>query len=168
MTAVRRSLPFVLCITLALITAGCGSNGVPGGVVQAQSSTAPAILVGLCPTITPGNSSTNTNWLYPFGSGASDCTRSGPEGVPMPSAGVLKNLRLLAEGGTATNSGIMTVFVNGTASALTCTPTPAGPVQTTCSDTTHQVTVAAGDQIAIQLVVQTGQFGSIRATLEKE
>lgn len=157
-----------ICTTICLVLTGCGGNGnVPGGVVQAQTASTPAILTGTCPSITTTNNSLNTNWLFPLGSMASDCSLTGPDGIPMPSAGTLKNLRLVANVG-ATDSGTVTVFVNRTATPLACTASATGAAQATCSDTTHQVSVAAGDQVAVQVVMLTGGFGQPRVTLEKQ
>ena len=64
--------------------------------------------------------------------------------ITVPRAGVLKNLSATAgTGGVGSGSGVLTVYKNGSASAVTCTFGTA----TACSDTTHSVTLATGDII---------------------
>jgi hypothetical protein len=159
------AFPFIL------ISAGCAGN-VPNSVVQAQTASTPAILVGSCPSLTTSNNTAGTNWLFPLGSMASDCSLTGPQGMPMPSPGTLKNLRFLTNLGSGTTfSGTVTVFVNRAATPLACTATAtlaAGVTDATCSDTAHQVNVAAGDEVAVQVVMQSGAFSGPRMTLEKQ
>lgn len=63
------------------------------------------------------------------------------------SAGTLANLRVWGSAAVvAGGSDPVTVYVNGSATAVTCTIAAAA---TTCSDTTHSVAVAAGDRISI-------------------
>lgn len=61
---------------------------------------------------------------------------------------------------------VMTVYKNGAATALTCT-IAAGTK--TCSDTTHSVSVAPGDQIAYQFVAATSDTAAnLGASVEKQ
>lgn len=62
--------------------------------------------------------------------------------------GTLKNLHILLSAAPGVGkSYVFTLRVNGAASSLTCTITGAA---TTGSDTTHQVTVAAGDCVSLE------------------
>jgi hypothetical protein len=71
-------------------------------------------------------------------------------GVPMPSAGTLLNLQVADD---ASNAGsVATVYVNGLATSLTCTETSNGK----CSDTTHRISVLAGDEVAATYTSTTG------------
>jgi hypothetical protein len=69
-------------------------------------------------------------------------------------AGELANLRVfssaVAVGGT--NKDVLTVFKNGSASAITCTIAAAAAI---CSDSTHGVAVVPGDVITFQFVTAT-------------
>lgn len=172
-----RKLSAVVCLVFVALSAvaGCSGNGnVPGGVVQAQSSSTPAILSGWCSDLLPTMGA--KNWLVGLGGldTSPACSANGPFGVPMPSSGTLKNLRLVADpsgslGSTAT--GVVTVFVNGNATPLTCTLTAtvsAGP-EPSCSDNVHTVNVAAGDLVAANFVWQSGLgFVFVRTALEKQ
>ncbi|MGA2857025.1 MAG: hypothetical protein ABSE40_09155 [Candidatus Sulfotelmatobacter sp.] len=72
----------------------------------------------------------------------------------MPSAGTLMNLRVTDD---ATNQGsVATVYVNGTATALTCTEDSSGK----CSDTTHGIEVQAGDEVEATYTTSTGQVSN--------
>ena len=92
--------------------------------------------------------------------------------MAIPSAETLKNLRFLADLGSGTTfNGTITVFVNRTATPLTCTASATlapGVTQATCSDARHQVSVAAGDEVAVQVAMQAGAFSGPSMTLEKE
>src|SRR6266581_7346835 len=117
--AARLSTLF-LGISIFLIACGCGGGNTSGGVVQADTPSTPAILSASCRVVSnvPGN----VNWLFPLGNIDPSCNSTGPIGLPAPSAGTLKNLRFAAFLGPAgTSTGIVTVFVNGTASPLACT-----------------------------------------------
>lgn len=172
MRVATRLSALVLCITVSLVAGGCGGGNVPGAVVQAQTSSTPAILSASCPVLS--NVAGTINWLFPLGNINADCVATGPNpaGMPMPSAGTLKNLRFVAGlGAAATDTGIVTVFINGSATALACTASAtlaSGATDATCSDTTHTISIAAGDQVAVQVVMQAGTFGVVRATLEKQ
>ena len=120
---------------------------------EAATSPTPTILVGGC---SDAPNSINTPYVV-FGLGNPEygsptggdygCNVVGPplHGVPMPSAGTLQNLRVT--GGAikgATPGSSATVYVNGTATALTCTVSTSG----TCADAIHKVTVKAGNEVA--------------------
>ena len=69
-------------------------------------------------------------------------------------AGTLANLKVFSTANVTGGSGkdVLTVYDNGSATALTCTI--AGSAAT-CSDSTHSVTVAAGDVLTFQYVTAT-------------
>jgi len=150
----------ILLFVVAAAMAGCGSMT---STVHAQQDTTPAILSGFC-------NSSNLTTAYMMGLGAGDgCTSltgSSNTGLPVPSAGTLQNLRVL----TATQGAIVTVYVNGNPSPLTCTVAGTGPAPgSKCSDTSHTVSVSAGDLVTVQAV--TTSAASIEFTqvsLEKQ
>ena len=72
-------------------------------------------------------------------------------------AGYLANLFFRVDANSADTDTVVTVYVNGAATALTVT-VPAGSTAT-ISDTTHHVTVAPGDKVAISTVRAAGTFG---------
>ncbi len=68
--------------------------------------------------------------------------------------GELANLRVFSSAAVTggTNKDVLTVFKNGSATAITCTIAAAG---TTCSDSTNGVALAVGDVITFQFVTAT-------------
>lgn len=131
----------------------------------ATITSAQTVFVGNCLPTTPDNTNTgmvlgnlgNARAAGPFcwsGFNAYD------NGVPMPVAGTLKHLFVsgkYTDGGTspATWNVQVQVFVNGTATALTCTAVLSGgtatPSTVNCSDVTDLVTVALGDIVSVQM-----------------
>jgi len=72
----------------------------------------------------------------------------------MTSAGTLKNLfAQCTTGGVNASSGVVSVRVNGVAGAITCTL----GTGTSCSDTTHTASTAAGDEVNIQFTTQAAE-----------
>lgn len=69
-------------------------------------------------------------------------------------AGTLANLRVFSSANVVggSNKDVMTVFKNGSATAITCTIAASAA---SCADTTHSVAVAAGDVITFQFVTAT-------------
>jgi len=84
-----------------------------------------------------------------------ECTfEAGPptRGIPMPSAGTLLNLRVTDDPSNQGSS--VTIYVNGKATALTCTEGTSGK----CSDTKHKIRVKAGDEAAATYTSSTGNL----------
>lgn len=151
------------CISLV----GCGSDS---SVVHAQSptpSTAPAILTGYCDASTTGATATTFLIGLGGGSGCSSLTGATNTGVPMPSAGTLQNLHVVSW----QNNVTVTVYVNGNAAAATCTASGTSAPYT-CSDTTHTVSVSAGQLVGVQAIPSTSSSSTIvqgvQASLEKQ
>jgi hypothetical protein len=63
--------------------------------------------------------------------------------------GTLNNLRALLDTAAATNPAVFTVYKNNVATPLSAS---VATTATTGSDTTHQVTVVAGDYISVSLI----------------
>lgn len=160
-------LPLVCCFAAILASSltlvGCGSET----PAHAQQLSTPAILTGYC-----GSSGLqSTAFMIGLGSTSTFCNSSTGDsntGVPMPSAGTLKNLRVFGP-----NVGtVVTVLVNGTSSPLTCTQPLSTPYERGgCSDTTHTVTVLAGDLVAVQATIDPtrgGDIENIQVSLEKQ
>lgn len=84
-------------------------------------------------------------------SGATTATASTTVSQP----GVIGNLRVTTSVAATGGSGkdVATVYKNGSATTITCTIAASA---TSCSDTTHFVTVAAGDRIQVQFVSASG------------
>jgi len=144
-----------------LVSVGCGGDA----TVHAQQTTTAAILTGYCDASNTGTTPA-TAFLTGLGGGMSCSSINGTNntGVPMPSAGTLQNLHAaMLRGGT------VTVFVNGTSSAMTCTVPTSGALPGACSDTTHGVQVAAGDLVAVQATLSTSeQIQGVQVSLEKQ
>lgn len=67
---------------------------------------------------------------------------------PMPTAGVIKSLYIISSAAPGTgNDYAVTLVVNGSPTALTCSLGAAG---TAAHDTTHSVSVSAGDTVSLQ------------------
>jgi hypothetical protein len=151
----------LLLIIAAVSMTGCG--GSMNSTVHAQGNSTPAILSGTCDT-------SNLPTAYMIGLGAADgcisLTGSSNTGLPMPSAGTLQNLRVL----TASEGAVVTVYINGSASALTCTiPGNGFTPGSKCSDTTHTVSVSAGDLVAVQAATTSASsIGFTQVSLEKQ
>ncbi len=93
--------------------------------------------------------STNTYYSLPFNFGSGSTSESGfVVTYRVPAAGVLRNLYVKSEN-SPTNNTTATVRINGSDSALTCTITGG---TNTGSDTSHTVSVSAGDYITFKLV----------------
>lgn len=75
--------------------------------------------------------------------------------VMMPCAGKLSNLYVREATGSTTQGVVYTVRQNGSNTTITCT-CAAGAGVVTANDTTHTVTVAAGDVISISVIGVSG------------
>lgn len=141
--------------------------GTAGTVILNGNATFPEILYGFCSGTA---SATSTLGLVGFGgSSALTCTVTfnDPNFAPaMPSAGTLKNLRVVSSAnGVNASSGVFTVMKNNVATAITCTVGTAS----SCADTTNSVSVAAGDRIGIQFTTQAAEtLANLRAMVEKQ
>jgi hypothetical protein len=83
--------------------------------------------------------------------------------VVVTRAGTLQNLYIKASANTFSGTVTFTVMKNGSNTALTAQLTGSGV--TTASDTTHSVSVAAGDVLALSMVTSAGS-GTITAPFE--
>lgn len=80
---------------------------------------------------------------------------------PVPYAGVLQQLRVKCGTAPTVATAVVTVRKNGSDTALTAT---VGISATTASDTTHQVSVAAGDTVSVKLT-NAGATGPINVAV---
>lgn len=137
-------------------------NGKAYGVTQGADT-----LAGGCTGVATASST-----LGLFGAGqyaATTCTSTVVNlGQPMKRPGVARNLACTASaGGVASGSGVVTLdkvhqAANAT-TALTCT----FGTGTSCSDTTHTVTYAAGDSLGVQFTTQaTETLANVACTVE--
>src|SRR6266496_1284252 len=96
-----------------------------------------------------------TLYLFPVGQiSAFTCTiTSATAGIPMPSAGTLRNLRFLA--GTGGKAGDAVTILKG--ASATGMPTCTFGTGTTCSDTSTQGSVVAGDAITVKITTGTSE-----------
>ena len=75
-------------------------------------------------------------------------------GQVMQQAGTIRALNVTATtGGVSSSSGVFTVDKNGSTTAVTCTL----GTGTSCSDTAHLVTYAAGDVLSVQFTTQASE-----------
>lgn len=96
----------------------------------------------------------NTVWLFP-GAGVTACTGVNGVETPVPFGGTLKNLYVkVGVTGVNASSGATTVFVNGSATSITCT---IGNTLTTCNDPTRTATIAAGSTLSIRVTTQASE-----------
>ncbi len=154
----------VLTIALLLLAA-CGgglesTNVINPPPVQAQNPVQGAILYGFCQAPSQGG---GTVWILGLGT-AKDCsggTSTMPlGGVVLTSSGKLLSLRFKANTAVA-----LTVYVNGSPTALSC-PIPAG--STSCGSIGN-ITVFDGDEVAIGVTpAGAGAFSNIRVSVEKQ
>jgi hypothetical protein len=90
-------------------------------------------------------------------------------GLPMPSAGALKNLTVASNAnGNGGNPITVSVYINGVITSIGCTITAS-----TCADNGqngHSATVNVGDTVAVQLSASSVLAGnlSVHASLEKQ
>ncbi len=162
--------------SFALTLTGCGgeSGRTTAPVVQAQNPppSIPAILSGTCDQVGPNNFQTAITF-YLFGLGrvgspsCSGAVTSPSFGLPMPSGGTLRNLRAHSRTGAASGSFVVAVFVNESQTSVSCTLSAGTNVG--CSDSTHSVSILAGDIVRVGIILQPGdRLGDVRATLEKQ
>jgi hypothetical protein len=107
--------------------------------------------------------------LFQLGANAAaTCTASVGNGgaFVVPSAGTLQNLVMTSQAaGVNASSGVATVFIGASATAITCT----FGTGTTCRDNTHTAAVALGDNVSVRITTQVGEtLASIQASLEKQ
>jgi hypothetical protein len=122
----------------AVIAAGHGNIRQP-----ASDRDTGAILVGGCAAL-GGNGGT---FVVALGGTNESCILTGAplHGVPMPSNGNLGNLRVTGGYDSKAEQGsVITVYVNGSATALSCTVGAAG----TCVDQANKVPVNTGDEVS--------------------
>jgi hypothetical protein len=103
---------------------------------------------------------------YLNGAACSSAT-SATAGYLVTAPGTLANLYSNAGTAVAGGSGkdVVTVYVNGSATTITCTYATGGAA-TTCSDTTHSAPVVAGDVITFQFISATSDTAAnVRATV---
>lgn len=166
-----------LALLLATALAGVGRaqwNGCPYGLC----ATAPAVVAptsgymltpilsrGGATTIFPSNSATNYTSIVPSAVGASYTTTLANKQVPIPIAGTFKGLYVsMPNAVSAGTSYTISLNVNGTLKSLSCQITSAATI---CNDSTNNVSVAAGDLVAIEIdpagtpASQTGAVTSI-------
>jgi len=162
------SLPIIASNSAGIVFRVDGAGNVSGTSVTfgdfttQTTAAAPAVLSGFCT-----GSFTGPGAAYLYQLGEVDVPTCGgtnkPSGVPMPSAGMLRNLRAaVSSGGGIT----VTVFVNGSATNLRCllSQTNGG-----CGDTTHKVSIHAGDIVAVHYATTTAAaFKQLRVAMEKQ
>jgi hypothetical protein len=165
-----------------------GPAGAPGTPAILSSECSPLGLIGS--SLGPYSSGTFPGFGYPVNSSFPlSCFNGWPDnpygedsfvsGFPMPSAGTLKNLTVVAYGSaqyppSPSVQALINVYVNGTLTALACSvivttihqPTP-------CSDLTDTVPVNAGDLMWITTATPSpgsnaASFLTITVSLEKQ
>ena len=86
---------------------------------------------------------------YYIGMGESD-GNEGKVAIPTPVSGIIGGLQVRTNvaSGTGTRGFTFTVYVNGSATGVTCSIS--GPSEQNCSDTGNSVAVSAGDRITLR------------------
>ena len=130
----------------------------------------PTILAGNCTTANWGVGQYVTIWLIgeTWPTSQSQSCQSGSHyppylGLPLESAGILKNLIV-----TGQFAGTATVYLNYVPTAMSCTVTtfPPAPYAVGCNDATDRIQVNAGDLLDVGLTPSVAQMNNIHATLQ--
>jgi hypothetical protein len=107
-----------------------------------------------------GTASATEYILFPFQGTNAGCTVITGTEMPVPYACTMRNLFVKASAnGAVAGSGVVKVYRNGSAGAITCTL----GTGSTCSDTTDTGSYAAGD--SYKVTVTTGQASDTTANL---
>jgi hypothetical protein len=87
-------------------------------------------------------------------------------GLPITSAGTLKNLTVASNATGSYSTITVNVYVNGLVTTMSCTLAP----NSKCADNTDTATVNAGDTVAVQLSATSVPAGtlSVHASIEKQ
>ena len=123
----------------------CQSAGGGGG---------PSVLAGVVTFVDPFDAS----GFIGMGGEANLTLSAAAAGSPIPAAGTLSLFRARLTSAAAGNV-VFTVFVNGAATAVSCTIAAA---QTTCADGADTVALAAGDTIAVGITNGSGLLRHVR------
>lgn len=100
-----------------------------------------------------------TNYLANIACASATANTSGPFQI-VTSPGTLANLYARAATGlTGTSAGVLTLQLNGTDTAITCTFVSTVASGTTCSDTTHSVQTSVGDYISFKITSASSDAG---------
>lgn len=109
-----------------------------------------ANLFGMAGSLTTMPSAAGTNYLPPFGRSVGSASTHAVGSFVMPTSGVFKNLVFWSNTAPAgVTSWALTFMKNNVAQTLTTTMSGAN---TTSSDTSNTVTVAAGDTVSVRIV----------------
>jgi hypothetical protein len=168
-----------------------GAQGPPGptGAQGPPGAGTPAILSGWCSSSEFPTSGEPVYGLFAglggefqgnspqcFSGGSASDTTGMAEGLPMPSAGILKNLTLVGyESQTPSSASVMIqVWVNSVTTNLTCTVNFTTVAQkTSCSDLVDTVSVNAQDTVSVAMTGlappgYTGSAVSLVVSFEKQ
>lgn len=136
---------------------------VTGVLPAANGGSGGAVLTGWC-NGTVGTANATVYILSPYATvnTGNPCTvTSVAVEMPMPMACTAKNLRAISgTGGGAAGSGVVTAYVGGSTSILTCTM----GTGTSCSDVTHSVAITAGQGFSLRIL--TGQATDTTANIK--
>lgn len=150
-----------------IISTGANYIALLGGGTGGGSTTGPGIPVysGISPTLTG-------TVFFPIGGGVIASGTEASVNTPAPFAATISNFYVTLSAAVGMgNSVVFTWRKAGASQTLTCTVSGTGAGGTTCNDTTHSFSVAAGDLIDIQavssgtivvtpVVLMTVQYGS--------
>jgi hypothetical protein len=124
-----------------LVAACLGAVIAAGQARQPTVTDTPAIIIGGCWVDGSGAFLVELGGANEYG-----CPGTGVplHGVPMPSAGHVRNLRVTGDGvGNALEGSVVTVYLNGSPTLLACTVGAAG----TCRDAVDIVRAKPGDEL---------------------
>ena len=102
-------------------------------------------------------------FLWPGGIATSCSGSTGADGVPLPIACTASTLFVKAATGATSGTAAVTLYKNGSATAITCALGTGS--NATCSDTSHTTSFSQGDTWAVGIATQTSDtVAGARAT----
>ena len=125
----------------AVIAAGHGGLRSEHSTARPAITDTPAIIVAGCETYGGGIYIVTLGGANEYG-----CPGTGVplHGVPMPNSGYVRNLRVTGDAfGNALEGSVITVYLNGSPTALSCTVSATG----ICQDEANTVKVKPGDEL---------------------
>jgi hypothetical protein len=146
--ATSGSCPITVAATGGTATI-CGNFAVAanGAIGVGAGSTGPISNYSAEGSGTIGTANATTYYLWPGGTSPTLANSTNKPGMPVPAGCTARNLYISAGTGPTGVGGTVTLYHNGSASAITCTLSSGSNVS--CNDTSHTVAFSAGALWAI-------------------
>lgn len=136
---------FIVLVFLAVsLQKDTQSAAIPQGAILSGSCSAGSTYMGVPGVVFGLGESGNVQCAFESGVPT--------RGIPMPSGGTLQKLQVVDD--AANQGSTVIVYVNGQATALTCTENALGR----CTNTTARIHVRSGDQVAATYTSSTGDL----------